>query len=61
MLEIAQHVQMFLHKNDRPPISLHQEMLIRQKNVEVEERKRREEEVEALLIKERAEVVESRS
>ena len=27
MLEIAQHVQAFLHKHDRPPISLHEEMV----------------------------------
>ena len=27
MLEIAQHIQAFLHKHDRPPISLHEEMV----------------------------------
>ena len=34
MLEIAQHVMSFLHKHDRPPISLHEEMVMRQKEEE---------------------------
>ena len=40
MLEIAQHVQAFLHSHDRPPVSLHEEMVLRQKREEEEKRRR---------------------
>ena len=40
MLEIAQHVQAFLHSHDRPPISLHEEMVQRQRREEEEEKRR---------------------
>ena len=40
MLELAQHIQVFLHKHDRPPVSLHEEMVERQR---AEERREREE------------------
>lgn len=44
MLEIAQHVMAFLHKHDRPPISLHQEMVMRQKEEEMKKKKQLEDE-----------------
>lgn len=44
MLEIAQHVMSFLHKHDRPPVSLHQEMVLRQKEKEMIRKKQLEEE-----------------
>ena len=34
MLDVAQHVMSFLHKHDRPPVSLHQEMVMRQQELE---------------------------
>ena len=51
MLELTQHVQAFLHKHDRQPISLHEEMLQRQ---QLEARKRFE--IEQLAIKQKEEV-----
>ena len=44
MLEVAQAVQVYLHKHDRPLVSLHEEMVRRQ--LEEEERQRRREERE---------------
>lgn len=51
-----QYVQAFLHKHDRQPISLHEEMLQRQ---QMEAKKRYEMEQMALRIKEEAEVLSS--
>ena len=56
MLEIAQHVQQFLHKHDRPHVSLYEEMLQRQRQKEEEEKKRRAAEWEARRIREEEEV-----
>lgn len=42
MLEIAQHVMAYLHKYDRPPVSLHQEMVMRQKEEEMKKKKQME-------------------
>jgi RNase H-fold protein (predicted Holliday junction resolvase) len=36
MLELAQHIQVFLHKHDRPPVSLYEEMVERQRAEEKE-------------------------
>ena len=44
MLEIAQHVMAFLHKHDRPPVSLHQEMVKRQEEEEIKKKKKLEDE-----------------
>jgi len=56
MLEIAQTVQQFLHKHDRPHVSLYDEMLQRQRQEEKEEEKRLEAEKEARRIREEEEV-----
>ena len=56
MLEVAQHVQQFLHKHDRPHVSLYEEMLQRQRQKEEEEKKRLAAEREAWRIKEEEEV-----
>ena len=56
MLEIAQHIQQFLHKHDRPHVSLYEEMLQRQRQKEEEEKKRRAAEWEAWRIREEEEV-----
>ena len=56
MLEIAQKVQQFLHKHDRPHVSLYDEMLQRQRQKEREEEKRLEAEKEAQRIREEEEV-----
>ena len=56
MLEIAQHIQQFLHKHDRPHVSLYEEMLQRQRQKEEEEKKRLAAEWEAWRIKEEEEV-----
>ena len=56
MLEIAQHVQQFLHKHDRPHVSLYEEMLQRQRQKEEEEKKRLAAEWEAWRIREEEEV-----
>ena len=44
MLELAQHIQAFLHKHDRPPVSLYEEMMLRQRAEEKREMERIEEE-----------------
>ena len=54
MLEIAQHVMTFLHKYDRPQVSLHQEMVLRQKEEETTRRRK----IEAEEQKSRMRVVE---
>ena len=56
MLEVAQHVQQFLHKHDRPHVSLYEEMLQRQRQKEEEEAKRLAAEREAWRIREEEEV-----
>ena len=56
MLEIAQHVQQFLHKHDRPHVSLYEEMLQRQRQKEEEEKKKLAAEWEAWRIREEEEV-----
>ena len=45
MLELAQHIQVFLHKHDRPPVSLYEEMV----SGETERRERKREEKERQL------------
>jgi translation initiation factor 2-alpha kinase 4 len=42
MLELAQHIQVFLHKHDRPPVSLYEEMVERQRAEERREEKERQ-------------------
>ncbi len=56
MLEIAQHVMSFLHKLDRPAISLHQEMVMRQKEEEREKVKKQQTEREQYRMKYEEEV-----
>ena len=56
MLEIAQHVQAFLHSHDRPPVSLHEEMIRRQRKEEEEERRRQHQLQEEQRIKMEEEV-----
>uniref|UniRef100_A0A1X7TDC2 Protein kinase domain-containing protein n=1 Tax=Amphimedon queenslandica TaxID=400682 RepID=A0A1X7TDC2_AMPQE len=46
MLEIAQHVQSFLHKHDRPPVSLYEEMVKRREKEAEEESKKKFQEQE---------------
>ena len=48
MLELAQHIQVFLHKHDRPPVSLYEEMVERQRAEERRERERKEKRETAL-------------
>lgn len=49
MLDIAMHMMAFLHKHDRPLVSLHQEMVMRQK----EEEKRKEQLLEEKKLENR--------
>ena len=49
MLDVAQHVMAYLHKHDRPQVSLHQEMVMRQK--EEEEKKKKQQQDEELKIR----------
>ena len=44
MVDLSQHVMAFLHKHDRPPVSLHQEMVMREKEEEMKKRKQQEDE-----------------
>jgi translation initiation factor 2-alpha kinase 4 len=48
MLEIAQHVQSFLHKHDRPPVSLHEEMVKRREKEAREESLRKYQQLELM-------------
>ena len=56
MLELAQHIQVFLHKHDRPPVSLYEEMVERQRAEERRERERKEKERLLSRIKEEEQV-----
>lgn len=56
MLDIAQHVMAYLHKHDRPLVSLHQEMVMRQKEEEKKKRKQLEDEELKFQMKEVEEV-----
>ncbi len=56
MLELAQHVMSFLHKYDRPQVSLHQEMMIRQQEEETKRRRKEEAEEKKSRMKEVEEV-----
>ena len=56
MLELAQHIQVFLHKHDRPPVSLYEEMVERQRAEERRERERKEKERQLSRIKEEEQV-----
>ena len=44
MLELAQHIQAFLHKHDRPPVSFYEEMMLRQQADERREMEKKERE-----------------
>ena len=56
MLELAQHIQAFLHKHDRPPVSLYEEMLQRKRAEEKREIERKEKERQLSMMKEEEEV-----
>ena len=56
MLELAQHVQAFLHKHDRPPVSLYEEMVLRQREAEKREMERKERERQLSRKKEEEQV-----
>lgn len=56
MLELAQHAMAFLHKHDRPQVSLHQEMVMRQKEEEMKKKKQMEDEELKFRMKEVEEV-----
>ena len=58
MLELAQHIQVFLHKHDRPPVSLYEEMVERQIAEERRERERKEKERQLSRIKEEEQVLQ---
>ena len=60
MLEIAQHIQAFLHKHDRPPISLHEEMVWERKGKEERREKGKEERREKEKEEKRGEREEKR-
>ena len=53
MLELAQHIQVFLYKHDRPPVSLYEEMVKRQRAEERREREREEKERQLSRIRQR--------
>ena len=57
MLELAQHIQVFLHKHDRPPVSLYEEMMERQRAEERREKERKEKERLLSRIKEEEQVL----
>jgi hypothetical protein len=57
MLELAQYIQVFLHKHDRPPVSLYEEMVERQRAEERREREREEKERQLSRIKEEEQVL----
>ena len=44
MLELAQHIQAFLHKHNWPPVSLYEEMMLRQRAEERRDMERKERE-----------------
>ena len=56
MLELAQHIQAYLHKHDRPPVSLYEEMMQRQKEAEKKEQERKEKERQLSREKEEEQV-----
>ena len=56
MLEIAQHVMTYLHKHDRPAVSLHQEMVMRQEEEEKKKKQQQEDEEEKFRQREKEEV-----
>lgn len=55
MLELAQHVQAYLHRHDRPAVSLYEEMVLRQRELQEEERRKKDAEMEALKRREEEE------
>ena len=56
MLELAQHIQAYLHKHDRPPVSLYEEMVLRQREEERREQERKEKERQLSRMKEEEQV-----
>ena len=56
MLELAQHIQAFLHKHDRPLVSLYEEMMLRQRAEERRDMERTERERLLSRLKEEEEV-----
>ena len=57
MLELAQHIQVFLPKHDRPPVSLYEEMVERLRAEERREREREKKERQLPRIKEEEQVL----
>ena len=55
-MKLAQHIQAFLHKHDRPLVSLYEEMVERQREEERKERERKEKERQLSRIKEEEQV-----
>ena len=49
--------QAFLHSHNRPQLSLHEEMVRREREREVEERRRQQAEIEASRLKEEERVI----
>ena len=56
MLELAQHIQAYLHKHDRPPVSLYEEMMLRKREEERKEQERKEKERQLSRMKEEEQV-----